>query len=56
MNEIKAGDVVQIKSGSHKMTVSFIDEHGRAVCQYFDSSTNTVKHAEIYLVALIKVS
>lgn len=58
MNEIKAGDVVQLKSGRPRMTVSNVgnDIHGRltAWCDWFEGTKNqhgafpvlSLKHAE----------
>jgi uncharacterized protein YodC (DUF2158 family) len=42
MAEIKAGDVVQLKSGGPKMTVSSVDLHRQpplAYCDWFDGTT-----------------
>lgn len=32
---IKAGDVVQLKSGGHAMTVEQISDRGNAICLWF---------------------
>jgi uncharacterized protein YodC (DUF2158 family) len=56
MNEIKAGDVVQLKSGGMKMTVSRITQFGLALCQWFDTGTSSIKSSEINPIALTKVS
>jgi uncharacterized protein YodC (DUF2158 family) len=42
----KAGDVVQLKSGSPKMTIEYIYNDGRCFCSWYDSYTHTL-HREI---------
>jgi len=35
MKEFKIGDIVQLKSGSPKMTIESFDEDGRLYCTWF---------------------
>lgn len=45
-DEIKEGDIVQLKSGGPHMTVQEVDDKSNeAFCRWFDS-TNTLKDAE----------
>ena len=44
-DQIKVGDVVQLKSGGPKMTVASIDEKGRAWCSWFVNGEN---HREVF--------
>jgi uncharacterized protein YodC (DUF2158 family) len=43
MSQFKVGDVVRLKSGSPKMTVSQVQSNG-AVCSWFAGSENKVGH------------
>lgn len=50
--KIKAGDVVQLKSGGPSMTVQYLSGHA-AVCHWFNG--NDAKQYEFYLDQLKKV-
>ncbi len=55
MEEIKAGDVVQLKSGGTKMTVESIEEYGEnkvAKCSWFVKTE--YKSENIFVIALKK--
>lgn len=53
MDNLKAGDVVVLKSGSKPMTISFINDE-QAFCMYFDFKENSIKSESIYVDALKK--
>jgi uncharacterized protein YodC (DUF2158 family) len=45
MADIKAGDVVELKSGGPKMTVEKVGPHNgveRAFCEWFDGNENKI--------------
>ena len=42
MTELKAGDVVQLKSGGPKMTITGFKPTGSAICVWFDGSKKEV--------------
>jgi uncharacterized protein YodC (DUF2158 family) len=50
--EIKAGDVVQLKSGGPHMTVRWIEDD-EAYCEWFDKTVN--KGSKFALVQLSKI-
>ena len=48
--EIRPGDVVQLRSGGQKMTVESLDEDG-AFCVWFDQST---KKSDMFDIGTLK--
>ena len=53
MHDLKAGDVVQLKSGGPKMTLKHIDEYGSAYCQWFAGAE--IKGSSFDLPSLVLV-
>jgi uncharacterized protein YodC (DUF2158 family) len=53
MQELKAGDVVELKSGGPKMTLKHIDEFGSAYCQWFAGAD--IKGSSFDLPSLVKI-
>jgi uncharacterized protein YodC (DUF2158 family) len=50
---LKVGDVVELKSGSSKMTVSAITHDKlKATCIWYDASVKGFDHAEIPVIVL----
>ena len=56
MDDIKKGDVVELKSGSPKMTVNFISTDGKAVCTWYDFNTHTWRENIPFSLAILKIS
>ena len=56
MEDIKKGDVVELKSGSPKMTVNFISTDGKAVCTWYDFNTSTWRENIPFSLAILKIS
>ncbi|MBS1598473.1 MAG: DUF2158 domain-containing protein [Bacteroidetes bacterium] len=57
-DEIKEGDVVQLKSGSLKMTVGAFENrpaYGKIAVCYFAETSQEIKSMQIYVAALKKV-
>jgi uncharacterized protein YodC (DUF2158 family) len=50
-DEIKAGDVVQLKSGSPRMTANWV-EKGEASCSWFDDKNK--EHTSVFPVTSLK--
>ena len=52
--EIKAGDIVTLKSGGPKMTVAWVDD-GQANCEWFDTKPETQsKIFDLNVLALVQ--
>ena len=54
--QFKTGDVVQMKSGGPKMTVSYIDEDLMVKCVYFITNTEKYDFTKCYhnMLELVK--
>jgi uncharacterized protein YodC (DUF2158 family) len=52
MNEIKAGDIVQLRSGSPDMTVNFVEKE-EAACSWFEGKK--LEHSRFMVTSLKKV-
>lgn len=53
MSEIKAGDIVHLKSGGQPMSVEFVDNDGLAHCAWFaasDFKTAVIRSAALQVV------
>lgn len=54
--EIKAGDIVELKSGSPKMTVAFVSTDGYCYCTWYDFNAFTMhEQVKIYTILLKRV-
>jgi uncharacterized protein YodC (DUF2158 family) len=54
--EIKAGDIVELKSGSPKMTVAFVSNDGYCYCTWYDFNSFIMREqVKIYTILLKKV-
>ncbi len=54
MNDVKAGDLVQLKSGGPKMTIKHLDQYGSFYYQWFAGTK--VEGATFEATSLIKIS
>lgn len=53
--KLKAGDVVQLLSGSPKMTVIEVHYNDDVECKYYNTSTFSFEKETINAIALIRV-
>ena len=57
MDEFKAGDIVELKSGSPRMTIAFLSKEGYCYCTWYDPNSFTWnEQVKIYTVLLKKIS
>lgn len=50
--DVEAGDIVELKSGSPRMTVAQVLTNGMVVCNYYDLNNNEVTTVNTFLAAL----
>ena len=50
---LKAGDIVELKSGSPKMTIIFIAE-SNAYCTWYDTNTHTWRESVKFPLIILK--
>lgn len=51
----KAGDIVELKSGSPKMTITFVSED-YAFCTWYDTNTHTWRESVKFPVIILKLT
>jgi uncharacterized protein YodC (DUF2158 family) len=49
------GDVVELKSGSPKMTIAFVDDN-HAFCNWYDPNTHEWRESVKFLQVVLKLS
>jgi uncharacterized protein YodC (DUF2158 family) len=54
--QFSPGDIVELKSGSPKMTVSHYDEWGNVICSWYYYRTNELHRGESLQAAALKLS
>lgn len=52
----KAGDVVELKSRSPKMTVHMVSNDGNVSCTWYDFNTNTRREQIKFSAVILKLS